>query len=64
MYIGRYYDTNSKRLRTFAKPNYLYNKNSWDDSMQFVMAKLGYKWNQFVRIVQQATNLFENKGRW
>ena len=49
MYIGRYYDPVTKKLKTISKPKIVVNPYDWNQVYNKTVLQLAANWNQFVR---------------
>jgi hypothetical protein len=49
LYLGRYYDPITKKLRVFGKPKVAINPTDWDQVYNKKVLMLAANWNQFVR---------------
>ena len=49
LYMGRWYDPKTNRVKAFMKPKYIYNPGDWRSHMVHSLFNLTDKWNQFER---------------
>lgn len=49
LYLGRYLDPVTKRIKTIPKPKLAINSRDWDQVYFNLIARLAYSWNQFAR---------------
>jgi len=49
MYIGRFYDPVTKKIKTISKPKITINPYDWNQVYNKTVLQLAANWNQFVR---------------
>lgn len=64
LYLGRYKDRKTGRLKLISPPNYLYNWREWSSVFDHGVIDLAYKWNQFVRSADRVVMILKKKGIW
>lgn len=64
LYLGRYKDRKTGRLKLISPPNYLYNWKNWNSVFDHGVIDLAYKWNQFVRSADHIVMTLKKKAVW
>lgn len=49
LYLGRFKDPRTKKLKTMKKPNYIFNKYDYQQNLDHSLLMLAYKWNQYIK---------------
>jgi hypothetical protein len=49
LYLGRYYDPKTKKLKVLGKPKVAINPLDWDQVYNKKLVNMAANWNQFVR---------------
>lgn len=58
LYLGRFYDPKSNRVRTVRNPKfYTYNPTKPDQVYGYLTTSLAYKWNQVIRLIDRIKKL-------
>lgn len=58
LYLGRYYDPKTNRVRTVKNPKfYTYNPTSADQTYGYLTTAIAYKWNQVIRLIERLKKL-------
>lgn len=57
IYIGRYLDKKTGKIKLVKRPNYIYNKYDFNATYDHALLATAYKWNQFAASVQRVVNL-------
>lgn len=49
IYLGRYYDEKTNRIKTIGPPSRNINMTDWKTKMNYLIQHAAYKWNQYAR---------------
>lgn len=49
LFMGRWYDAKTNRVKSFVKPKYIYNTSDYNAVMSHTLLNLVNKWNAFAR---------------
>jgi hypothetical protein len=49
LYMGRFLDPKTNRIKLISKPSYIYDKYSWQESFDHAVTMAAYRWNSFVK---------------
>lgn len=49
LFMGRWYDAKTNRVKSFVKPKYVYNPTNYNAVMSHSLLNLVNKWNAFAR---------------
>ncbi len=64
LYIGRYYDPVTKKLKVLNRPKVAVNPYDWKQVYDKKVLQLVSNWNQFVRGVEGLSSHIRNKSDW
>lgn len=66
IFLGRWYDSRTNRIKTLMKPRYLYNPTDWNSTFTHSIFTLINKWNSFARAEQNVLSLMRtrNSAAW
>lgn len=64
IYIGRYVDRKTNRLKLLPRPNFAVNPSDQKQVYAKLMYNLAYKWNQFAQSVQSVYKFAGKANNW